>query len=404
MFFLAAARVLGPDDYGLLAALLAATVVVSVPCNALSWGVARIVAAPPGGDPARAQAIYRRAWRRSLWLAPAAAAVAAIVIVAVWAVEPSTPVGPLLVTLLVVLPMGWLFLAMGALQGEHRYRGYAVSFSLMNVPRPVIFPILAAVGLGVYAALLAGALSTAAAAAVAGLLAIGMLRATTEAPAPQEWRSFVRSLTPMVVGLSGLAVLTNVDVIVAKLSLPSHAAGEFGAVAVLAKAVIVVPQAMAVILLPRVSARAAAGRDTGPLLAVGVGVTLVVGAAISLILIPLAEPLVHLAFGADYVGGADLLAPFAAASTLLGALLILVNHHAGRGEYAFVWALGALALIEVVLLALFHGSGGAIVAVDAVVGALGLVIHEVIHGRGPDGLVRGLRRLVSEAAAGSAGG
>jgi len=35
----------------------------------------------------------------------------------------------------------WLFLAMGALQGEHRYRGYALSFSLMNLPRPVIFPI-----------------------------------------------------------------------------------------------------------------------------------------------------------------------------------------------------------------------------------------------------------------------
>jgi O-antigen/teichoic acid export membrane protein len=201
----------------------------------------------------------------------------------------------------------------------------------------------------------------------------------------------------MAVGLTGLAVLTNVDVIAAKLALSDQAAGEFGAVAVLAKAVIVVPQALAVILLPRVSARAAAGRDTGPLLAVGVGVTLVVGAAVSLILIPIAEPLVRLAFGADYAAGSDLLAPFAAASTLLGALLILVNHHAGRGEYAFVWALGAVALIEVALLALFHGSGMTIVAVDAVVGALGLVIHEAVHGRGPDGLVRGLLRLVREA-------
>jgi hypothetical protein len=149
VFFLAAARILGPDDYGLVAALLAATVVVSVPCNALAWGVARVVAAPPGGAPPRASAIYHRAWRRSMWLTPAILAVVALAMVGVWAVDRDAPLGPMLVTLLVIGPMAPLFLSMGHLQGERRYRAYSASFSLMNLPRPVVLPILAAAGLGV---------------------------------------------------------------------------------------------------------------------------------------------------------------------------------------------------------------------------------------------------------------
>jgi O-antigen/teichoic acid export membrane protein len=403
IFFLAAARILGPEDYGLVAALLAATVVVSVPCNALTWGVARVVAAPPGGDPARAAAVYRAAWRRAMWVSPLLLALGAAVVLLVRAADDATPAGPLILTLMVVAPMGPLFLSMGVLQGTRRYRGYALSFSLMNVPRPIVLPILTAVGLGVSAALLSAVVSMVAAAAVAGSLAAVALAVAAPAPRPEDWRAFARSLAPMAVGLTGLAVLTNVDVIAAKLALGGNAAGEFGAVAVLAKAVIAVPQALAVILLPRVSARAAAGRETGSLLALGVGATLLVGGAVSLLCIPFAEPLVRLAFGEDYVGGADLLSPFAAASTLLGALLILVNHHAGRGEYPFVWALGAVAVVELVLLALVHGSGMAIVAVDAVVGGLGLVLHEVIYGRSPDGLVRGLRDLARTVARGPAG-
>ena len=395
-FFLVAGHMLGPEDYGLAVALLAVTVVLSVPCNALAYGVARVVAAPPGGNPERATALYHRAWWRATWLAPALGAVAGAVIVAVWVAHRDVPVGPLLLTVVAVLPMGALFLSLGALQGDHRYRGYAVAFSLMGVPRPIVFVPLAALGLGVYAAVGASVVSLGSAAAVgAGLTAARLVRAP--APEPGDWSTFLRSLVPMAAGLSGIAVLTNVDVIAAKLALPDRAAGEFAAVSVLAKAVILVPQAVAIVLLPRIAARAARGEATGRLLAVAVSLTLVVGGLVSLVLIPLAEPIVRLAFGSKYVGGAPLLAGFAAASTLLGALIVLVNHHVGRGDYGFVWAVGGLALVDVALLGAFHGSGAQIVGVDAVVGALGLVIHEVMHGRSADGVVRNLAGLVRDA-------
>src|SRR5262249_45141183 len=104
IFFLAAARILRAEDYGLVAAPLAATVVVSVPCNALTWGVARVVAAPPEGDPARAAAVYRAAWRRALWVSPLLFAVGVVVVLLVWAANDATPAGPLILTLLILPP------------------------------------------------------------------------------------------------------------------------------------------------------------------------------------------------------------------------------------------------------------------------------------------------------------
>ena len=67
LFFLAAGRFLGPADFGLAAALLAVTVIISVPGNALQYGIAHSVAAPMHVGEGTPSAIYRRAWRRSLF-------------------------------------------------------------------------------------------------------------------------------------------------------------------------------------------------------------------------------------------------------------------------------------------------------------------------------------------------
>lgn len=392
VFFLAAGRLLGPEDFGLAAALLAVTVIASVPGNALQYGVARSVAAPyepAAGVPA---AVYRRAWRRSLWLAAVAGALGAGGIL-VAGVAGDAPVVALLLTIAVILPMPPLFLSLGQLQGEQRYAGYATTFALWGVPRPVLLVPLAALGLGVTAALGATALALLAAAATGALLTAPRLAGPTPLAGP-DWATFTRALPPVVVGLSAVAFLTNLDVVAAKLALPDEDAGWFGAEAVLGKAIIVIPQALAIVLLPRVAERRARGGDTGPALAMAALITLAAGGAVALACIPLGEPITHIAFGGDYVPGAGLLAPLVAASTLLGLAILLVAHHAARADHRFAWAVGGVAVLQIVLLTLFNDTGGQIVVVDIVAGLAVLAVHEAIHGRGPDGLARGLVRLV----------
>jgi O-antigen/teichoic acid export membrane protein len=402
VFYLIAGRALGPEDFGLAAALLAVTVIASVPGNALQYGIARSVAAPAvalGGMPS---AVYRRAWRLSLAIAGAAGAIVAVGIVAVGAVADDVAVGPLLLTLLIVLPMGPLFLSLGQLQGERRYRGYAVTFALWGVPRPLVLIPLALLGLGVYAALGATAAALVAAAAVGAFLTASRLRGPRDAPAA-DWRTFTRALPPVVAGLTGVAFLTNLDVVAAKLALADHDAGYFGAEAVLGKAVIVVPQALSIVLLPRVAARRAEGGDTGRILALAVVITLAVGGLVALACLPLAEPITRIAFGGEYVPGAGLLAPLVAASTLLGLAILLVAHHSARADHRFLWAVGVVAVLQVALLLMFHDSGAEIVVVDLVAGAGVLVAHELIHGGSDDGIARGLVRLVRGRSAPPAG-
>lgn len=392
VFFLAAGRALGPADFGLAAALLAVTVIVSVPGNALQYGIARSVAAPEEPHDGVPSAVYRRAWRRSLAWAAAAGAVATAGILAARAIDGDVPAGPLLVTLLIVLPMGPLFLSLGQLQGEQRYRGYAVTFALWGVPRPIVLAPLALLGIGVYAALGATAVALAAAAAVGAGLTAPRLAGPTP-PAGPDWGTFTRALPAVVAGLSGVAFLTNLDVVAAKLALDAHDAGYYGAAAVLGKAVIVVPQALSIVLLPRIAARRAEGGDTGRILALAVVVTLAVGGLVALLCLPLADLITRIAFGHDYLPGSGLLAPLVAASTLLGLAIVLVAHHSARADHRFVWAVGGVAVLQIALLAVFHGSGGQIVGVNLAAGVAVLAVHEAIHGRSDDGIARGLVRL-----------
>jgi hypothetical protein len=52
-----------------------------------------------------------------------------------------------------------------------------------------------------------------------------------------------------------------------------------------------------------------------------------------------------------------------------------------------------VALLLPVLFGALHGSGGQLVLADAIVYVVALAVHEVIHGRGPDGLLRGLAAM-----------
>jgi O-antigen/teichoic acid export membrane protein len=247
-FFLLAGRTLGPSEYGL---------VVAVPTQSLQFAAARLVAAPPGGEAGLAEGIYRRAWHRCTVATPAIALVAVVAILAV----DSPQVGPLVMTIVAVVPLGFFFLALGRLQGEERFTAHSLCFVAWGVSRPILFLPLAAVGLGVYAAL--GATAVAVVLALSAALCVLRGARPAREPSAAEWRAFTRPLVPLVVGLSGLGLLTQLDVIVAKLVLGDDSAGQFAATAALAKAVYLVPQAVSLVLLPPVATRSAAAQDTG---------------------------------------------------------------------------------------------------------------------------------------------
>ncbi len=387
-FFVLANHRLSTGDFGLLQALLAATIVAFVPCGAFQMALARLA------NPRGIAAVYGRAWRRAVGFSLSLAAVVALGLWVIGHVVDHLPIAPLATSILVVVPMVPLVLSLGRLQGSDRMLGFASSFGTMGAPRPLAFLVLASFLPALYAGLVGSAVSMFLAATIGAFLTrrdlIGTWTATVD---PVLWRRFVRALPPLFAGLVGVATLTNADVIAAELSLSKAAAGQFAGVAVLAKAVLIVPQALSLLLLPRVAARHAAGRPTGPLLAVGAGLAISGTLLAALLCIPLSDVIVRI-LDAKYAPAAHLLPGFVAATAPLCALTILLNHHVARSADRFVWAVGLIAVLHVGTLSIIHAGPGAIIAVDAASGVASLVAHELIHGRDDDGMVASTLNLL----------
>ncbi len=392
VFFLLAGRWLGPDDYGAVAALLALTLIVLVPSGALQVAFSRRVAELGPEGHATAAALFRRSFR---WTIGVGVGVALLGYAIAQLATDSIPTGALALTALAIAPMGAFSMALGVLQGQHRFGAFAAGLAMLGAPRPIVFALLALGASGVIAAM--GA--TAAAIFAAALLVVLVARPRGHHQhrlAAGEWSRFCRRMAPLAVGLSGIAVLLNVDVIVAKAALSDRTAGHFGAVAVLAKAITLVPQTVSWVLLPRIAKARSAAAPTGRLLAVGAIVTVAAGVVAALVAWVAGTPIVRLAFGAEYAEGGSLLAPLVAVSALTGLLMVLMNHQMGRGLDGFVWAIAALAAFEVLLFAGFHGSASAIIWVEALVGVAGIALHEALYSRGDGGLFRNIAQLVSQ--------
>ncbi len=395
LFYLLAGRLLGPEDYGLAASLQAVAVVVALPTIALQWSSARVVAATGGGHDA--STVYRRAIIWSTALAIVAAAAATVVTIAIAQSSPGVPVGALAATYWSLVPVVPLFLALGVLQGRHRYGGFGWSYALTGVLRPPF--LLLFIGIGVVSAVESTMVATGIPYAVGAIAAVWLTRDLLRRPGkpPAEaWRSFRTGLGGAAIGLAGIAVLTNVDVVAAKLKIGGAEAGYFGAAAVIAKALMLVPQALTVILLPRVAERRQQGRATGSLLAVGVLTMFAAGLIAMAVALPLEGPITTITFGTEFEPAADLVVPFFGATTLLGALLILVNHHVARSDHRFAWTVGALAIVQMILLGFFGTSAGAIIAIDAIVAGAGLVIHEVMYLHTDESMLVGAGRQTRE--------
>ncbi len=388
-FYLIAGRILGPETYGLAAALQSVIIVGSTPIIALQWSIARITASNTGERRGAAMAVYRRAVIVGTASAFALACLASIVTVAISASHEGIPTVPLVLTYFSIVVMVPLLLALGTLQGEERYGTFAWSYAATGVLRAPLLVLLFLLPIGqVNATVLAVGVTF-------GIGAIWAMSAThrdlTAVGNHDQavWRSFTRALPATGAGLAGIAMLTNVDVIAAKLALGGTEAGLFGAASVIAKSLMVVPAALTIVLLPRVAARESAGERTGSLLAAGILVMAATGILAMVLVYPLETTVIDIAFGSQYEAAAPLLIPFIGATTLLGALFILVNHHVARSDHRFVWAVGGLAVLQLVLLVFFSTSAQAIILIDAVVAGIGLVIHEMMYFRTDESMLRG---------------
>ncbi|MFM1722594.1 polysaccharide biosynthesis protein [Rhodococcus sp. PAM 2766] len=329
---LPALRWLGPAGYGEFAALLAAQLVLAVPALALQTVVAREVV---HGKPTAAL-------RTLGYRCAAIVGVIAVALVPVmsWALDTSlaATASALVAAPLLVL----LATEQGLLQGAGRFAELSVVLAGAGIVRVAPAVAVLAVGGGPGPTLLAGAAGTGVMAFAARLIA-SRRPSGTEARTDTSTIGVATVLRASQVQLA-LIALTSVDLVIARMVLDSHDAGLYAAGAVATKAAFWLPQAIGVVLYPKMAnpehSAAAVRSALGVLIALGA--VLVVGAA-------LVAPLAPVLFGDDYTPVQGILWMFAwngaALAVLQGALLSAI---AGERTHLAIVAWVGLAA-EVVL-------------------------------------------------------
>lgn len=349
LFTIVFARLLGAG-YGSLAALLSAFIVLMVPGSALQIAVAREVGgALAAGDPGAGAGVRR--WLGRLTIATLAVAAVAIPLrepladaIAVeeeWAAA-AVPITSVLWMLLSV--------ARGGLQGFGRYRAVALSLVGEGSARLVFAVLLALAGLDVTGAFLGTSLSVAAVAAVLAVPLLRLVPARDSADGAPRLRDLLAGAWAPVLGLTALFALQELHVIVVKHEASEAVAASWGVAAVAAKAVIWVAIGLGLYLVPEAARRARLGVDARPILGRTLALIAAAGAPMVLIYAVAGEPLLAAVFGSDKTQASDALPWLGLAMTLLACAYLAVQYLLALGRSAFIWVLGAGAVVEVLLL------------------------------------------------------
>lgn len=302
---LVALRWLGPSSYGEFASLLAAQLVLAVPALALQSVVAREVVHGKGAAALRALG-YRCA---------AIVGVLALVLVPVVSAILDTGVAATLWALAAAPLLVLLATEQGLLQGAGRFGELSVVLAGAGVAKVVPAVAVLAAGGGPGPMLLAAAAGT-------GVVVVGariLERRRGSSPGAAAAIGVGTVLRASQVQLAMIA-LSSVDLLIARMVLSDTDAGVYAAGAVATKAAFWLPQAIGVVLYPRMAnpAHSAAAVRSALGVLVGLGAVLVVGAA-------LVAPVATLLFGDDYASVQGILWMFAwngaALAVLQGALL-----------------------------------------------------------------------------------
>jgi len=241
-------------------------------------------------------------------------------------------------------------LLLGELQGQQRF----LSFSFLTAGQAAL-KLVAAVVLGIILGPIGVVGGLAVASTLTYLLAWYLLRRKLRRRVAAAWlRPAIGYLGLVLPSTLALSVLLTADVLLVNHFFPRSAAGEYGAVAALGRAIFWGAAGVATVLFPKVIFHEAQGVSGTRIVALSLGLV-VLGGAGGLVLLGASSKLVLTAFsGTAYLGGASYLAGYAVAMTLLGCASVLIATHQSRARRSFLAVLIPIAVAEPIAIAAFH--------------------------------------------------
>jgi len=353
-------RLLGTAGYGALAAIVGILTVTAVPLAAVQAVVARHIA--NAGDAAQPE-VARSALRFG---GIAALIVALVVMLASPLLSAFLQVG-LFDTVLALaglaVPSCLLPVGRGVLQGRHRFPALGLSMVVGMVARLGLGIAFVSAGLGLRGGILG--LVVGEFIALAFTFAPLRMMFTRTGSAAGLVRAMIRDSASAAGALTAFWALVSIDVVFARGWLPPDIAGVYATAAVVGKAVLYLPNAVALLVFPRLAERPKgpeARRTLVRSLGIVGGVGVVASAGIALL-----PGVAAVVFGSGFHRAAGTASLLAVSMTAFGAVHILVYYCLAIGTPP-VKTLWAAVVAEATLIAVFHSSPQAIAAASLVIG------------------------------------
>jgi O-antigen/teichoic acid export membrane protein len=332
-FTILAARVLGPVEYGALAAVMGLLIVLNVLSLGLQATGARRVAASPDRREAIEREVIRTTYRCALGLGLLALLAAPLVSAALnldsWGLAALIAV--------TVVPLTVMGGQAGVLQGEQRWGPLATIYLATGVGRLAFGAVALALRTDTFGAMV-GVTVGAFAPAVVGWWALRRpSRRVQPALAEGPREGVLRETLHNSHALLAFFALSNVDVVAARIVLDEHQAGLYAGGLILTKAVLFLPQFVVVVVFPSMSRSGSARRMN--LIALGlvgaIGLAVVLGVAL------LPELAVAFVGGPEYAELADRLWVFALLGTVLAMLQLMIYNIVARQKQRTVYVVWA---------------------------------------------------------------
>jgi O-antigen/teichoic acid export membrane protein len=178
----------------------------------------------------------------------------------------------------------------------------------------------------------------------------------TRGPLHVDVRRLLQTTAGIGGAMLGLCMLGSLDLLLVKHYFTPYDAGLYSAVSLVGKVLLFAIGFVPTVVLPKATARAARGESPVNVL-VQAGLAIAVLCACGLALLQLAPTfVVRVMSGAAFLAAAPYVFPYGVAMAMLGAVTVVVNYKIGLHRFDFLAPLLAVAVCEVVAIALFHAT------------------------------------------------
>jgi O-antigen/teichoic acid export membrane protein len=180
--------------------------------------------------------------------------------------------------------------------------------------------------------------------------------------------------------LTVFAILTTIDVLVARVTLKPSVAGEYAAASVVARGVLLIPTAITTVLFPHVSTLRDPARERRHLLG-ALGGTVAAAVVPVLLLLLAGRPIVELLFGARYAPAGSWAGPLAGAMALYSIAFVYLFHALSVGRTRFWLAALPVLAAQLAAFVVFHESARELIGVQLAAAATLAVVGELYDRR-----------------------